>query len=95
MRQRVQNKIANHFTVGRHHKISPIYLTQSYYDVPQKLRQNFSHMILYRPTTKNHLSLIAKENLMETSLFNKPGPYEFRFLDKENESAKNNFHEVV
>ena len=32
---------------------------------------------------------------METSLFNKPGPYEFRFLDKENESAKNNFHEVV
>ena len=45
--ERLQNKIANHFTDGRHHKISPIYLTQSYYDVPQKLRQNCSHKILY------------------------------------------------
>ena len=34
-----ENKIANHFTDGRYHKISPIYLTQSYYDVLQKLRQ--------------------------------------------------------
>ena len=34
-----ENKIANHFTYGRYHKISPIYLTQSYYDVLQKLRQ--------------------------------------------------------
>ena len=34
--EKVQNKIANHFTDGRHHRIGPIYLTQSYYDVPQK-----------------------------------------------------------
>ena len=34
---KTQNEIANHFTDGRHHKISSIYLTQSY-DVPQKLR---------------------------------------------------------
>ena len=32
---KVQDKIANHFTDGRHHKISPIYLSQSYYDIPQ------------------------------------------------------------
>ena len=32
---KLQNKIANHFTDGRHHQISPIYLSQSYYDVPQ------------------------------------------------------------
>ena len=79
----IQNKIANHFTGVRHHKISPIYLTQSYYDVSQKLRQNCSHMILYLPTTKNHLNLIAKENLIEPSLFNKLGPYEFLFLHNE------------
>ena len=85
---KIQNKIANHFTDGRHHKISPIYLTQSYYDVPKKLRQNFSHIILYPATTKNHLSLVAKENLIEPSLFNKLGPYEFLLLDKENKSVK-------
>ena len=93
--ERVQTKIANHFTDGRHHKVSPIYLTQSYYDVKQKLRQNCSHMILYPPTTKNHLNLIAKENLIESSLFNKLGPYEFLFLDKENKSVKKDFDEVI
>lgn len=85
---KVQNKIANHFTDRRHHKISPIYPSQSYYDVPQKLRQNCSHMILYPPTTKNHLNLIAKENLIEPYLFNKFGPYEFLFLDKTNKSVE-------
>ena len=44
---RVQNKTANHFTDGRHHMIAPIYRSQSYYDVPQKLRQNCSHMLFY------------------------------------------------
>ena len=34
--EKVQNKIANHWTDGRHHGISPIYLSQSYYDTPQK-----------------------------------------------------------
>ena len=71
---RVKNRIANHFTDGRHHMISPIYLSQSYYDVPQKLRQNCSHMLLYPPSTKNHLNLIAKENLISPKLFDKLGP---------------------
>ena len=42
----IQNKI-NHYTDGRHHGISLIYLSQFYYDVPQKLRLNCSHMLLY------------------------------------------------
>ena len=50
---RIQSKIANHWTDGRHHGISPIYLSQSYYDVPQKIRLNCSHMILYPPAKKN------------------------------------------
>jgi len=81
--EKIQNKIANHFTDGRHHKISPIYLTESYFDVPQKLRQNCSHMILYPPATKNHLNLIAKENLVAPLLFHSLDPYEFLSLDKE------------
>ncbi|PFX19624.1 putative uncharacterized transposon-derived protein F54H12.3 [Stylophora pistillata] len=34
---KIQSKIVNHFTDGRNHQISPIYLTQSYYDTPQKI----------------------------------------------------------
>ena len=52
-------------------------------------------MILYPPTTKNHLNLIAKENVIDPGLFDKLGPYEFLFLDKENESVKKNFDEVI
>ena len=81
--EKIQNKIAKHYTDGRHHGISPIYLSQSYYDVPQKLRQNCSNMILYPPTTKNHSNPIAKENLIDAGLFDKLKPFEFLFLDKE------------
>ena len=80
--EKIQKQIANHWTDGRHHGISPIYLSQSYYDVPQKLRQNCSHMILYPPTTKNHSNLIAKENMIDAGLFDQLKPFEFLFLDK-------------
>ena len=76
-RKKIQKIIANHWTDGRHHNISPIYLSQSYYDTPKKLRLNCSNMILYPPTTKNHLNLIAKENLIDTSLFEQLKPFEF------------------
>ena len=91
----VQSKIANHFTDGRHHQISPIYLTQSYYDTPQKLRLNCSHMILYTPPTKNHCNLIAKENMIESRLFDKLCPYEFLFVDKEKKKVSKNFDEKI
>ena len=93
--QSVQSKIANHFTDGRHHQISPIYLTQSYYDTPQKLRLNCSHMILYTPPTKNHCNLIAKENMIDPELFATLGPYEFIFVDKEKNKVAKNFDEKI
>ena len=93
--QNIQSKIANHFTDGRHQQISPIYLTQSYYDTPQKLRLNCSHMILYTPPTKNHCNLIAKENMIDPGLFVTLGPYEFIFLDKEKKKVAKNFDEKI
>ena len=93
--EKVQSKIANHFTDGRHHQISPIYLTQSYYDTPQKLRLNCSHMILYTPPTKNHCNLIAKENMIDSMLFDKLCPYEFLFVDKEKKKVAKNFDENI
>ena len=71
------------------------YLSQSYYDVPQKIRLNCSHMILYPPATKKHVDLIAKENLVQPNLFNKLGPFEFLFLDKEKKSVAKNFDERI
>ena len=50
-------------------------------------------MILYQPTTKNHCSLIGKENMIDSKLFDKLGPYEFLFLDKEKKTCKKNFDE--
>ncbi|PFX12015.1 Cuticle collagen sqt-1 [Stylophora pistillata] len=91
----VQKKIVNHYTGERHHQISPIYLTQSYYDTPQKIRLNCSHLILYTPVTKRHCDLIAKENMVEPDLFSKLGPYEFLFVDKEKKSCMKNFDEKI
>ena len=93
--ERVQNKIANHWTDGRHHGISPIYLSQSYYDTPKKLRLNCSNMILYPPTTQNHKNLIAKENSLDKTAFDALKPFEFLFLDKKKKSVKKNFDESI
>ena len=75
--EKIQKKIANHWTDGRQHGISPIYLSQSYYDTPQKLRLNCSNMILYPPTTQNHKNLIAKENSLDTRYFDQLKPFDF------------------
>ena len=93
--EKIQKKIANHWTDGRHHGISPIYLSQSYYDTPKKLRLNCSNMILYPPTTKNHSNLIAKENSLDTRAFDELKPFEFLFLDKKKKSVLKNFNEVI
>ena len=93
--QNIQSKIANHFTDGRHNRISPIYLTQSYYDTPLKLRLNCSHMILYTPPTKNHCNLIAREQMIDPELFKSLGPYEFLFVDKEKKKVAKNFDEKI
>ena len=52
-------------------------------------------MILYPPATKKHVDLIAKENLFQPNLFNKLGPFEFLFLDKEKKSVAKNFDERI
>ena len=93
--EKIQNKIANHWTDGRHHGISPIYLSQSYYDTLKKLRLNCSNMILYPPSTKNHLNLIAKENMIDARAFDELQPFEFLFLDKKKKSVLKNFDEAI
>ena len=93
--EKIQKKIANHWTDGRHHGISPIYLSQSYYDTPRKIRMNCSNMILYPPTTQNHLNLIAKERMINTRAFDNLKPFEFLFVDKKKKSVLKNLDEVI
>ena len=93
--EKIQKKIANHWTDGRHHGISPIYLSQSYYDTPQKLRLNCSNMILYPPTTQNHKNLIAKENFIASQHFDGLKPFDFLFLDKKKKQITKNFDEKI
>ena len=49
--KKMQAKIANHFTDGRHHKIFPVYLSQSYFTIPKDIRTNCSKVIVYDPPT--------------------------------------------
>ena len=66
---RIQSKIANHWTDGRHHGISPIYLSQSYYDVPQKIRfKLFAHDSL-SPSDKKTCGVNCKRKLDPTKSF--------------------------
>ena len=87
--EKIQQKIANHWTDGRHHGISPIYLSQSYYDTPQKLRLNCSNMILYPPTTQNHKNLIAKKILSTQDILTNSNLLIFYFwIKRKNRSPK-------
>ena len=86
-----QKKIANHFTDGRHHNISPIFLSQSYYDTPKKIRINCSHMILYPSTDKRDCKAVADDNKVNIELCDCLKQYEFLFIDKVNKTVKKNF----
>ena len=91
----VQKKILKHFIDGRHHLISPVYLSQSYHKTPVDVRLNCSHLIVYKPTMNRHRALIASENSFEPELFSRLNPFEFLFLDKTKETCMKNFDEPI
>lgn len=91
----IQKKILKHFIDGRHHLISPVYLSQSYHKTPVDIRLNCSHLIVYKPTMTRHRGLIASENSFEPDLFSRLKPFEFLFLDKIKETCMKNFNEKI
>ena len=93
--EKIQKKISSHFTDGRHHGISPIYLSQSYHSTPQQVRQTCTHMILFEPNDEVHKSLIARENNIDKKLFDKLKKHEFLFVDKNKKTCKKNFDETI
>ena len=91
--EKVQKRIADHWTNGRRHTISPVYLSESYYDVPQKIRLNSSHLLISPPSTKRHVHLIAKENISPPAAFKKL--FEFVSLNKETGEITKNLDEKI
>lgn len=77
------------------YNISPIYFSQSYYNVPGKIRQNFSRLILYPPATKRYYELIGKENRVRPEVFDTINSHEFSLLDKNSMRVKKNLDELI
>ena len=48
MPKKIQERIADYFSSGRHGNISPIYVSQRFFLIPKTIRENASHISLHR-----------------------------------------------
>jgi len=46
--KKIQERIVPYFISGQHQNISPIYVTQKYQAVPKIIRENVSHLVMFR-----------------------------------------------
>ena len=93
-----QERIANFFLRGRHHRdISCFYLSQAYTKIPKKsgIRENFNYLILFRQDLVNlrqihteYVSDISFEKFKQFCNTCWHEPYGFLVIDVENEKQK-------
>lgn len=60
-------KIESLFIRGRHKSISPIFISQSYFDTPKLIRKNADLIVIKKISTKRDLSMIAREYSLDKS----------------------------
>ena len=48
MSKKIQERIADYFSSGRHSNISPIYVSQRFFLIPKTVRENATHISLHR-----------------------------------------------
>ena len=91
----IQAKIANHFTDGRHHKIFPVYLSQSYFTIPKDIRTNCSKVIVCDPPTDGEITRISKECRFDRCKFEGLDKHDFLFINQNNRQLFKNFDELI
>ncbi len=81
--ENLQKKVfADYFVRGRHHKITTIFITHSYYKGCNKMiRLNSDYIIILKANSKNDLKMIVKD-------FNIPGIDEHNIMDHYAECTK-------
>ena len=93
--KKIQAKIASHFTDGRHHKICPVYLSQSYFTIPKDIRTNRSKVIVYDPPTDGEKARISKECRFDRCQFEGLHKHDFLLIDQNNRELFKNFDELI
>ena len=98
MCEKNQDEIIKYFIKGRHKNCSVIYLAQTYFGAPKKIRNNCSHICVFGysidPLEKNR---IARDNGVSPEIFNKATekPYSFLYHDRVKKSNYKNFDENI
>ena len=60
--KKVQERIIPYFISGRHQNISPIYVSQKYTQTPKIIRENISHLCLFRGSgSRDDISRIVRQ----------------------------------
>ena len=93
--KKIEAKIANHCTDGRHHKICSVYLSQSYFTIPKDIRTNFSKVIVYYPPTDGEKTRISKECRFDKCKFEGLDKHDFLFINQNNRELFQNFDELI
>lgn len=91
------NTITEYFILGRHHLISPIFLSQSYYATPKNIRINCSHFCIFNVGTKREVRSILADhnNLTEQQYRDNTENHDFIAINKIQKEIKKNLDEEL